>query len=130
VTAALSLPGIGFLGLHFMLMRFVMMNPQVLKNAKNAPFQPVDFIVVFKWFYLFFGAALMAAALLNVLSAIFLQTRRHRIFSMVVASLNCLQIPFGTALGIYTIIVLSRPSVEQSYGDPTVGGCSLRSANH
>ncbi len=29
-------------------------------------------------------------------------------FSIVVAGLDCFQIPFGTALGVFTIIVLSR----------------------
>jgi hypothetical protein len=36
-------------------------------------------------------------------------------FSIVVAGVNCLQIPFGTALGVFTMMVLLRDTVRQSY---------------
>ena len=49
----------------------------------------------------------------------FLKERRHYMFSMVIAAISCLQIPFGTILGVFTIIVLSRPSVKMIYGRPT-----------
>ena len=41
--------------------------------------------------------------------------RRRRTFCLVVAGLECLMMPFGTALGVFTIIVLMRPSVEQLF---------------
>jgi len=41
-----------------------------------------------------------------------LETRRHRVLCVVVACLCCLQIPWGTILGVFTIIVLERPSVR------------------
>ena len=52
---------------------------------------------------------------LNLLSAGFLWQKRNRLFSIVIAGLDCLQIPFGTALGVFTIIVLSRESVRELY---------------
>jgi len=61
------------------------------------------------------GAIFLFGMLLNVLSAVFLWQRRRRVFSFVVGGLNCLQIPFGTALGVFTIIVLSRDSVRELY---------------
>ena len=57
----------------------------------------------------------MMACAANLLSALFLWRRQHRMFSMVVGGLNCLQIPFGTALGVFTILVLSRDSVQELY---------------
>jgi hypothetical protein len=41
--------------------------------------------------------------------------RRKRIFSIVIAAINCLSFPFGTALGVFTIIVLMRDSVRRLY---------------
>jgi len=38
---------------------------------------------------------------------------RNRFFSLIIGGLNCLQIPFGTALCVFTILVLSRDSVRQ-----------------
>ncbi|GAA5484806.1 hypothetical protein [Haloferula sargassicola] len=40
-----------------------------------------------------------------------LSQRRNRTFVFVMACLACLQIPMGTVLGIFTILVLQRPSV-------------------
>jgi hypothetical protein len=36
-------------------------------------------------------------------------------FSLVVTGITCLSFPFGTALGVFTIIVLTRGSVRQLY---------------
>lgn len=36
-------------------------------------------------------------------------------FALVVAGLDCVRIPVGTALGVFTISVLLRDSVRQSY---------------
>jgi hypothetical protein len=54
---------------------------------------------------------------LNVLSGLFLLRKTNRLFSLIVAGLDCLQIPFGTALGVFTIVVLSRETVRQLYGE-------------
>ena len=62
--------------------------------------------------YLFF---LLASLVGNLLSAIFLGQRRHRTFSLLVAGLNCLHVPVGTVLGVFTFVVLLRPSVREAY---------------
>ena len=36
---------------------------------------------------------------------------------MVIAAINCLHIPIGTMLGIFTFIVLGRDSVRKLYDD-------------
>jgi hypothetical protein len=41
-----------------------------------------------------------------------LRGRRHRTFCLVMAGLSCLYVPWGTALGICSIIVLVRPEVQ------------------
>ena len=45
-----------------------------------------------------------------------LARRRHYIFCLVAAAISCLFMPFGTVLGVFTIIVLSRPSVKALFG--------------
>jgi hypothetical protein len=42
----------------------------------------------------------------------FLSRRRHYMFCLVIAAILCMMIPFGTVLGVFTIIVLMRPSVK------------------
>ena len=53
-----------------------------------------------------------------ILSGRFLTQRRNYVFSFVIAVISCLQIPFGTLLGVFTIIVLSRATVKAMYGRP------------
>ena len=78
---------------------------------------PKDFSEIFIWFYIIFGAVLVSVVVLNLLSGFFLRQRKYRTFSIVIGGLNCLQIPFGTILGVFTIIVLSRDSVRKIYSD-------------
>lgn len=39
-----------------------------------------------------------------------LQNLRHRTFCIVMAAITCLSIPIGTILGVFTLVVLLRPS--------------------
>ncbi len=45
----------------------------------------------------------------------FLAKRRHYLFCLVVAAIQCIFMPFGTVLGIFTIIVLTRESVKETF---------------
>ncbi len=44
-----------------------------------------------------------------------LSRRRNMTFCYVIAAIACLNIPFGTALGICTFMVLSRPTVKSLF---------------
>jgi len=63
------------------------------------------------------GAFLMGQALSisMIISGRYLSKRRKYMFSFIVACIACMLIPFGTVLGIFTIIVLSKESVKQLY---------------
>jgi hypothetical protein len=114
VFAGFALLGIGFLLMHYTFMHSMFSNPEKW-NAHREAMPPKEFLDAFVWFYLFMGVILLLGFVLNVMSAVFIWQQRHRIFSLVVAALDCFQIPFGTALGVFTIVVLSRESVRQQY---------------
>ncbi|MDP0495747.1 MAG: hypothetical protein Q7Q73_06015 [Verrucomicrobiota bacterium JB024] len=57
-----------------------------------------------------------ALAVCTLRSGRFLRERRNYTFSFVIGCILCTVFPIGTALGIFTLIVLSRPSVKQLYG--------------
>jgi hypothetical protein len=116
IIAGLAVVGIVFLMLHYLILSTVFSDPNLWVSQKHAPPFPKDFFKLFIWFYIFMGFVLATAGTLNLLSGIFLRRRKHRIFSIIVGGLNGLQIPFGTILGIMTIIVLSRDSVRRIYG--------------
>ena len=65
----------------------------------------------------FIGGMLVVSGLACVLSGIGLLTRQGwaRIASLIVAALSLVSIPFGTALGIYTMWALLPADHEQEY---------------
>ena len=114
VGAGLALIGILFLIGHFTVFHFVFDNPKMWENNRQGP-PPAVFLAIFKVLYLVFGLWFLASCILNVMSGLFLRARKYRTFSMVVAIINCLHVPLGTTLGVFTIIVLLRDSVRESY---------------
>jgi hypothetical protein len=52
---------------------------------------------------------------LTILSGRRIAQRRSRTFSIVMAAVNCISFPFGTALGVFTIIALTKDSVKVLY---------------
>lgn len=125
VLAGFALVGLLFLLAHYWMMSSVFSNPEIWQHeGKPSTPPPKEFFMVFIWFYVIGGIFLLAAAIANILSAIWIRARENRMFSLVVAGLNCLQVPFGTALGVFTIIVLSRDSVRELYAERALTGDS------
>lgn len=56
---------------------------------------------------------------LTILAGRSLAQRKRYTFCLVMACLSCLSVPLGTALGVFTIIVLQRPTVKAMFGRPT-----------
>ncbi len=71
------------------------------------------------WILFFFGLAFfvlgVAVGLALLCSGRFLARRKHYQFSLVIACIECLFFPFGTVLGVFTLVILSRESVKTLY---------------
>jgi len=65
------------------------------------------------------GAAMIGFGFLSAACMAFaawsLPKRRNYVLIMAAAVLNCLQVPFGTVLGVFTFVVLNRPGVRESF---------------
>lgn len=81
----------------------------------NTNITPEEFMGVFQFFYLFFGITILVYVILNIISALFIGKKKSRIFSIVVAGVNCLNIPIGLVLGVFTILVLTKDSTVSIY---------------
>ena len=125
VLAGFALVGLGFLALHWFVMETVFSNPETWKNSQGSP-PPAQFMAVFKWFYIAMGVLIVASGVANVVSGSLIRQRRGRVFSLVVAGVNCLAFPFGTVLGVFTFVVLARPSVEELYTSTPVAAPASR----
>ena len=78
------------------------------------------------WFFIALASVLIVVgwthAILIFLAGRFLAARKHHTYCLVVGCVECLFLPLGTILGVFTIIVLSRPTVKalfpQNQPDP------------
>lgn len=113
--------GLGVCGLSFVVLHYTFLNTMMsMEQAKGRPDAPPDaFMEIFIWIYVIMAAVCLTGMILNVMSARFLKARRNRTFCMVVAGLNVLQVPFGTMLGVFTLLVLARDSVRRAFEETT-----------
>jgi hypothetical protein len=116
IGAGLAVVGILFLLLHYTVMHSVFANPDMWKNQKQPmPVPPEQIFHVLKWFYLAGAVWFVTSGGLNLISGLCLRARKCRTFSLVVAGINCLHLPLGTVLGVFTIVVLMRDSVRELF---------------
>lgn len=114
VTAGLALFSLLFLIGHYMVMSRLM-DPSNWQSVEGGN-PPPDYVVdIMMWFYLFGGLMIVGAIVLNLMSALFMRNKTHRMFSIIVAGINCIQVPVGTVLGVFTLVVLLRESVKKMY---------------
>lgn len=71
------------------------------------------------WLFALMGGAVLVigwtVGLLTILSGRWIKQRRRRLFSMILAGVNCMWVPLGTVLGVTTLMVLLRESVRALY---------------
>ena len=114
VTAGLRFLGVFFLMGYSVLVNTIFANPAFWKNQNQAP-PPAMLCGIVTIIFVIAGILCVVLGVLNLMAGLFLRQHKHRTFTLVVAALNCLQIPLGTVLGVFTIVVLVRPSVVQMY---------------
>ncbi len=119
IFAGLSVLGLGFMVFHYSIMQVIFSRPEI-QNAQGGP--PPEMIKkILLIFYSVMAVVLIIGGILNLLSALFLKSRKNRFYSLIIGGLNCVQVPIGTALGIFTIMVLTRDSVRRMYEEQTQG---------
>ena len=116
--AGLAGAGFMFLCAHFVFMRWILRHASEWGHGTPSNVPPEGVFHLMGFIYFFGGVLLLAGFFLNLLSASFLRQRTHRAFSLFVAGVNCLHIPFGTALGVFSIMTLTRDSVRRTYEGP------------
>lgn len=92
----------------------IMMMTGALGDGPDAP--PRLFGLLFAGFS--FGMIAVSWTLAGFMAAAAgkLKRREGHTFCLVVAAISCIWMPFGTVLGIFTIIVLMRDSVKRLFG--------------
>lgn len=101
--------------LHLIFGLFIVFSGESFDDGKGPPpafvgWVFVSFAAVFITLGLTFAGFVLAAGR-------YLAQRRNYTFCLVVAGVECIFMPFGTVLGVFTIIVLMRESVKQQFMD-------------
>jgi hypothetical protein len=98
---------------------------------KNLPNQDLDtimtgggnfnpgFLSIFMYIWIFIFSIFIIFGILQILSGRFIKKRKYRIFTFVIAILNLFSFPYGTVLGVMSIIVHNRYSVIELYNSNT-----------
>ena len=92
-------------------------------TAKPGEDLPPEFL---GWIFAVLGSLLfligIAMAICILVAGRSLALRKGYSFALVMACIECLFIPFGTILGVFTIVVLSRESVRALFGATRTNG--------
>lgn len=74
------------------------------------------------WIFVALALAMIVVGLTTAALTAFagrsLAQRRRHTFCLVMAAVNCLFLPFGTVLGVFTIVALQKPEVKRLFGPP------------
>mgnify|MGYP001087427462 CR=1 FL=1 len=107
----ISLYGLIYAGLGGMMV--------LLPWDEAAPDAPPPF---FGWYFLALGVGFMVffigSGVLKILAGVWMRKRTHRAAILVAAGISCLSWPFGIIAGVFTFIVMARPSVAALFGAP------------
>ena len=97
----------------------VAMGAAMLSGAFDGSNPPPEFL---GWFFVAFGAFFVLAgwalAAAIAVAGRKLRTRTARTYCLVVAGLECMMMPFGTVLGVFTLIVLTKESAKARFAAP------------
>jgi len=90
-------------------------------TAKPGEDLPPEFL---GWIFAVLGSLLFLMGIAMVICILIagrsLALRKRYSFALVMACIECLFVPFGTILGVFTIVVLSRESVRGLFSTATV----------
>lgn len=97
--------------IHLGISIFMLLKPESFKPNPPPPFMA--------WIFVIFAAVAILAgwvlAVLFLLAGRNLARRRRYLFCQIVAGIGCIFMPFGTVLGVFTLLVLARPSVKDLF---------------
>jgi len=102
--------------IHIAIGTMLFLQPEFMTKGQSGELPPQWFGLIFVIMGGVFVLTGWTAAICTFLSRRYLSKRKNRMFSFVMGAVLCLFMPFGTILGVFTIVVLSKDSVKALYG--------------
>ncbi len=99
-------------------MGIMMISGQLTDNQGQGP-PPA-----FGWFFVVIGSLFILAgwciAACVAVAGRKLQTRRNRMYCMIIAGIECMFMPLGTILGVFSLVVLCKDSMKGIFDQPAI----------
>jgi hypothetical protein len=117
ITGGLCIAFASIFIFHFVFILAAALYPEMFSGPGQPHQGPPDGF--FTIFAVVFGMIILAGWIFGGLTIYVgrcIKKRMRRTLTFVMACLNIMFIPFGTVLGVFTLIVLSRPNVKRLYG--------------
>src|SRR5947209_952399 len=111
ITAVFSSIAIFHIGMGIMMLT----SPSMMSGGSGAP--PPQFI---GWMFILIGSGVILIgwtySVLIFISGRFIARRKYHLYCLIMAGVSCaVSVPIGTVLGVFTLIVLLRPSVKEMF---------------
>ena len=97
----------------------------IVVSSFTQPAHDGGFPALFGLFFIVLASSFIligwAFAICIILAGRFIARRKNYTFCLVMAGIECMFTPFGTVLGVFTIITLVRSSVKELFGPQASG---------
>jgi len=104
-----------FMALYFGFFTFIFNLSGNFEEA-NSDF-PFEFMSFFMLICIIILVIAIALGVAKIFCSKFIKQKKNRIFCIVISCIECFSFPYGTLLGVLSIMVLNRNSVKEIYGD-------------
>ena len=102
--------------IHFTIGMMIIFYPEVFAESGTGELPPVFAGYLFAALGALFFLIGQILSIMVIYSGIQLQKKQKYVFSFIIACLLCAFFPFGTVLGVFTILALTKDSVKEQYG--------------
>jgi len=92
--------------------RTIFENEAHLHNNPEMPFNPGNIFIIIGVIGFIITVVM---GILTLLTAKYIKARRNYTFIFVMSIINCLSVPLGTLLGIFTIIEINKPHIKAQF---------------
>jgi len=106
-----------FMGLLYVFMGLSLVFSPKSWTSKGGEMPPPFMGWIFAGIGGFWVLAALIFGILTIVSGRYISQKRNKTFSTVIAGINCLFMPLGTILGIFTIVTLSKKEVIDLYNE-------------
>lgn len=115
IMGGLSLLGAFILFIYSVVFGFLLSNDTIRESMNESGEEAGMIFGIITSVLVILFILILAIGILQIISGFKLRKRTHRMLTMIMGIVALPSFPIGTALGVFTLVVLSRPGVIEMY---------------